>query len=89
MGQCVEIMDEEVKCVTVNGASCEWFYLPEFSQSRGQFEVKCIDSSHLLTRARRKACKGGIKGLSNERWLKVARKKYTFDTNNGRGGYKS
>lgn len=31
-----------------------WFYVPEFSTVCDKLEVKCIDSSHLLTRTRRK-----------------------------------
>ena len=27
-----------------------WFYIPEYSESRSQLEVRCIDSTHLLTR---------------------------------------
>ena len=37
-----------------------WFYIPEYSESRSQLEVRCIDSTHLLTRTRRKCCKGGL-----------------------------
>lgn len=55
-----------------------WFYIPEFSLTRDQLEVRCIDSSHLLTRTRRKICKGGIENLTNEPWLKVAKEKKTF-----------
>lgn len=49
------------------------FYIPAFSNHRGQFEVSCVDSSHLLTRTRRKCCKGGLDGFSNSAWDKVAR----------------
>ncbi|XP_060571176.1 uncharacterized protein LOC132729422 [Ruditapes philippinarum] len=68
-----------VKDITVNGEKYEWFYKPEYS-IRQQMEVKCIDSTHLLTRTRRKCCKGGLEGLSNEGWLKVARSKKTLLT---------
>ncbi|CAC5359139.1 unnamed protein product [Mytilus coruscus] len=50
-----------------------WFYHPEYSNSRQQIEVKCIDSTHLLTRARRKCCKEGLHNISNGPWLKVAK----------------
>ena len=55
-----------------------WFYTPEFSETRQQLEVRCIDSTHLLTRARRKCCKGGLHGLPNTPWLTVAKTKTTF-----------
>ncbi|KAJ8316748.1 hypothetical protein KUTeg_005694 [Tegillarca granosa] len=42
-----------------------WFYIPEFSYDRQQLEVRCIDSSHLLTRTKRKR-------LSSKPWLKAA-----------------
>ena len=71
---------EEINGLTLNDVQCEWFYKPEFSSSRKQYEVKCIDSTHLLTRTRRKTCKGGIEGLSNESWLKVAKQKNTLLT---------
>ena len=71
---------EEIDYATVNDLPFEWFYKPELSRSREQYEVKCIDSSHLLTRMRRKTCKGGIEGLSNECWLKVAKQKNTLLT---------
>jgi hypothetical protein len=66
--------------VTVNGESQQWFYKPEYSKRRKQTEVKCIDSTHLLTRARRKTCAGGIQGISNEPWMKVARQRKTLLT---------
>ncbi|XP_060573074.1 uncharacterized protein LOC132730724, partial [Ruditapes philippinarum] len=50
-----------------------FFYVPEYSLTRHQLEVRSIDSTHLLTRTRRKTCKGGIEGFTNEPWLKVAR----------------
>lgn len=55
-----------------------WFYQPDYSDVRQQLEVRCIDSTHLLTRTRRKCCKGGLDGVSNEPWLKVAKSKKTF-----------
>ena len=55
-----------------------WFYTPEFSETRQQLEVRCIDSTHLLTRTRRKCCKGGLHGLPNKPWLTVAKTKTTF-----------
>ncbi|MEW8548344.1 MAG: hypothetical protein AB2693_32980 [Candidatus Thiodiazotropha sp.] len=55
-----------------------WFYTADFSEERNQLEVRCIDSTHLLTRTRRKCCKGGLDGLSNTAWLKVAKSKTTF-----------
>ncbi|CAG2221722.1 unnamed protein product [Mytilus edulis] len=55
-----------------------WFYYPEFSSAREQLEVRCIDSTHMLTRARRKCCKGGIENLDNKPWIKVALQKTTF-----------
>ncbi|XP_052820581.1 uncharacterized protein LOC128246428 [Mya arenaria] len=66
--------------VTVDGIEYEWFYHPEYSIERQQYEVRCIDSTHLLTRARRKSCYGGLDGLSNEAWLKVAKSKKTLLT---------
>ncbi|XP_060581747.1 uncharacterized protein LOC132738297 [Ruditapes philippinarum] len=45
----------------------------QYSLTRHQLEVRSIDSTHLLTRTRRKTCKGGIEGFTNEPWLKVAR----------------
>ena len=53
------------------------FYFPSYSASRKQQEVSCIDSSHLLTRMRRKSAKGGLDGVSNEAWRKVAKSKKT------------
>lgn len=50
-----------------------WFYYPNQSSSRDQLEVSCVDSTHLLTRMRRKCCRGGIEGLSNTPWRKVAK----------------
>ena len=55
-----------------------WFYIPEFSTRRQQLEVKCVDSTLLLTCTRRKTCKGGIEGISNHAWLKVAKSKKTL-----------
>ena len=55
-----------------------WFYIPEYNTRRQQLEVKCVDSTHLLTRMRRKTCKGGIEGISNNAWLKVAKSKRTL-----------
>ena len=55
-----------------------WFYQPDFSDARQQLEVRCIDSTHILTRTRRKCCKGGLDGVSNEPWLNVAKSKKTF-----------
>ena len=54
-----------------------FFYSPSYSNTRRQFEVSCIDSSHLLTRTRRKICKGGLNGISNAAWRKVAKSKNT------------
>ncbi|KAH3890362.1 hypothetical protein DPMN_014441 [Dreissena polymorpha] len=51
-----------------------FFYVPAFSSKRKQYEVSCIDSSHLLTRTRRKCCKGGLDGLLNDAWNKVAKR---------------
>ena len=55
-----------------------WFYVPEYSRTREQLEVRCIDSTHLLTLTRRKSCKGGLDGIPNTAWLKVAKSKKTF-----------
>ena len=55
-----------------------WFYTPEFSRKRNQLEVRCIDSTHLLTRTRRVCCRGGLDGVSNGPWLKVAKEGKTF-----------
>lgn len=57
-----------------------WFYIPEFSETRQKLEVRCIDSSHLLTRCRRKICKGGLEGMDNKPWVNVALEKTTFLT---------
>lgn len=57
-----------------------WFYKPEYSESRNQLEVRSIDSTHLLTRTRRKCCRGGIEGLDNTPWLKVAKQGKTLLT---------
>jgi len=57
-----------------------WFYQPEYSSMRNQLEVRCIDSSHLLTRTRRATCKGGIEGGSKKAWADVAYSKRTFLT---------
>jgi hypothetical protein len=51
----------------------ELFYTPSKSIKRGQNEVHCIDATHLLTRTRRKCCRGGLEGLSNKPWLRVAK----------------
>lgn len=53
------------------------FYFPAYSDSRKQFEVSCVDSSHLLTRMRRKSAKGGLDGIGNDAWRKVAKSKKT------------
>ncbi|KAH3822999.1 hypothetical protein DPMN_124794 [Dreissena polymorpha] len=37
-----------------------------------QYEVMCIDATHLLTRTRRKSCKGGLDLVNNEAWKRVA-----------------
>jgi hypothetical protein len=60
--------------------SYSWFYVPELVDSRNQLEVRCIDSTHLLTRTRRKTCHGGIEGLDNKPWLKVAKQGKTLLT---------
>lgn len=51
----------------------EFFYKPSYSSKRNQSEVSCVDSSHLLTRTRRKCCKGGLDGCSNNAWMCVAK----------------
>lgn len=53
-------------------------YHPEFSERRGQLEVRCIDSSHLLTRIRRKCCKGGLENISQKPCIDVAHSQKTF-----------
>ena len=50
-----------------------WFYAPEYSNSRQQYEVTCVDSTHLLTQSRQKCCKGGLRGLSNLPWRNGAK----------------
>lgn len=62
----------DVENVTVEGNKYDWFYKPEFSPSINQYEVRCIDSTHLLTRTRTKKCKGGLENLNNNGWMKVA-----------------
>ena len=64
----------------VENESYTWFYKPYYSESRQQLEVKCIDSTHLLTRMRRKSCRGGLDGVSNEAWVKVAKSRKTLLT---------
>lgn len=71
---------KNLKANSLNGKEHQWFYLPEYSQSRNQLEVKCIDSTHLLTRMRRKTCSGGMERLTNESWVKVAKQKRTLLT---------
>ena len=51
----------------------QWFYIPEYSERRGQLEVRCIDATHLLTRTRRKSCRGGLDNSSKSSWLNVAK----------------
>ncbi|CAG2256264.1 unnamed protein product [Mytilus edulis] len=70
----------KIRTVTVNGMKHDWFYKPDFSEIRNQYDVRCIDATHLLTRTRTKVCKGGIEGLTNESWLKVARSGKTLLT---------
>lgn len=70
----------DVENVTVEGNKYDWFYKPEFSPSRNQYEVRCIDSTHLLTRTRTKSCKGGLENLNNNGWMKVARSGKTLLT---------
>lgn len=55
----------------------QFFYAPSTSAERNQIEVYCVDSSHLLTRIRRKICKGGIEGFTSAAWKKVAKSKKT------------
>ena len=66
--------------MTVNDAEVDWFYQPEFSTTRQQLEVKCIDSTHLLTRMRRKSSRDGLDNVPKDCWVKVARQKKTFLT---------
>lgn len=69
-------LKDDVK-ISETGFPDYWFYIPEQSHKRQQLEVSCIDSSHLLTRMRRKICKGGIEKLSNQPWLNAALTKRT------------
>ncbi|WAR15462.1 hypothetical protein MAR_005567 [Mya arenaria] len=55
----------------------EYFYTGSYRNERNQFEVSCVDSSHLLTRTRRNICKGGIEGMTNKPWKRVAKSKQT------------
>ena len=55
-----------------------WFYSPEYSETRQQLEVRCIDSTQLLTRICRKTRKGGIEGLDNKACLKIAKQRTTL-----------
>jgi len=64
---------QDIKHVHINDITQEWFYKLEFSLQRMQLEVKCINSTHLLTRTRRKTCVGGIEKITNEPWVKVAK----------------
>lgn len=43
----------DVENVTVEGNKYNWFYKLEFSPSRNHYEVRCIDSIHLLERGPR------------------------------------
>lgn len=70
----------EIGATQVNGQFYNWFYKPEYSLRRKQFEVRCVDSTHLMTRTRRKSCKGGLEGLSNGSWMKVAKSGKTLLT---------
>lgn len=72
-------LKHDLKVSTSNFPEC-WFYIPDYSKEREQLEVRCVDSSHLLTRTRRKVCKGGIEHMTNEPWVKVARSKKTLIT---------
>ena len=76
----LEAWASETEGVTVEGSQYDWFYRPEYSLERDQYEVRCIDSTHLLTRTRSKVCKGGIEGLTNESWLTVAQSGKTLLT---------
>lgn len=71
---------EEINTATskdsVNSDEEFWFYSPSYSKTRQQLEIACIDSTHLLTRTRRKCCKGGIEKLSNKPWKFNLNKKY-------------
>ena len=58
-------------------SDCGFFYCPSYSAARQQVEISCVDSSHLLTRTRRKICKGGLNGITNAAWRKVAKSKNT------------
>ncbi|WAR15569.1 hypothetical protein MAR_005674 [Mya arenaria] len=40
---------------------------------REQLKVHCIDATHLLTRTRRKCCRGGLDNSSKISWLNVAK----------------
>ncbi|XP_046570228.1 uncharacterized protein LOC124278544 [Haliotis rubra] len=50
----------------------DWFYVPEFSDSRRQLEVKIIDSQHLLTRHRSAVCKGHLGHAKKQHFIQVA-----------------
>ncbi|KAH3738358.1 hypothetical protein DPMN_044992 [Dreissena polymorpha] len=67
----VNIKIEHIK--KISWISSIYLHIPAYSARRRQYEVSCIDSSHLLTRMRRKCCKGGLDGCSNTAWLTVAK----------------
>ena len=75
-----EAWASDTEGVTVEGSQYDWFYRPEYSLERDQYEVRCIDATHLLTRTRSKVCKGGIEGLTNESWSTVAQSGKTLLT---------
>lgn len=68
---------EYQKCKTATIGLDNHYYYPSFSELRNQLEVCCVDSSHLLTRMRRKSAKGGLDGLRNNAWKAVAKSKKT------------
>ena len=45
-------LQDSVKVPDINEPNF-WFYIPELSTKRGQLEVRCVDSTHLLTLLRR------------------------------------
>jgi len=54
-----------------------WFYHPEFSDSRKQLELRRIDTHHLLTRTRTALNKGGVGLAKLEDFVKVAEDRST------------
>lgn len=69
-------IEKQKNKIAINDADSP-FYFPVYNEFRGQLEVCCVDSSHLLTRMRQKSAKGGLDKMSNEAWSVVAKSRKT------------